>query len=126
MQTYLHLPAPLRLVRGFPALRLLQKLRPWCRPSPTIAVSPVPCQAGDPSSRVLISNLRVVRRRALPLAILETGHESRSHLGHDNRAQQQGWTYPATSDRFASNAITIEEALWINSEASVALFVTSS
>jgi hypothetical protein len=58
--------------------------------------------------------------------MLETGRESCSRLGRDSRAQQQGWTYPATSDRFASNAITIEEALWINSEASVALFVISS
>jgi hypothetical protein len=58
--------------------------------------------------------------------MLEMGCESRSHLERDARAQQQRWMYPAASDRFASNAITIEEALWINSEASVALFVISS
>ena len=58
--------------------------------------------------------------------MLETGRESCSRLGRDSRAQQQGWTYPATSDRFASIAITIKEAVPINSEASVALFVISS
>jgi hypothetical protein len=81
VQTYLLRPAPLRLVRGFPALRLLRKLRPRCRPSPTIAASPAPRRADDPSSRVLISNLCAFRRRALPLAILKTDHESCSRLG---------------------------------------------
>src|SRR5271170_6000859 len=61
VQVY-RLPASLRPVRGFPALRLLRKLRPRSRPSPAVAASPVPCWAGGPSSRVPISNLRVVRR----------------------------------------------------------------
>jgi len=54
-------------VRGFPALRLLRKLRPRCRPSPAVAASPVPCRADDPSSRVPVFNLRARRRWALPL-----------------------------------------------------------
>ena len=58
--------------------------------------------------------------------MLEMGHESCPHPERDARAQQQRWTYPATSDRFASIAITIKEAVPINSEASVALFVDSS
>jgi len=41
VQVY-RLPASLRPVRGFPALRLLRKLRPRVRPSPAVAASPVP------------------------------------------------------------------------------------
>jgi len=56
MQVY-RLPASLRPVRGFPALRLLRKLRPRSRPFPAVAASPVPSWADDPSSRVPILNL---------------------------------------------------------------------
>jgi hypothetical protein len=126
MQTYLLFLLPFALCAAFPrsdyygssALGVAH-LRPSRR-------AQFRYRAGDPSSRVLISNLCAVRRRALPLAILKTDHESCSRLGRVDRAQQQGWTYPAASDRFASNAITIKEALSINSEASVTLFVVSS
>lgn len=51
------LPSSLRHVRGFPALRLLRKLRPRSRPFPAVAASPVPIWADDPSSRVPIRDL---------------------------------------------------------------------
>jgi len=51
------LPASLRPVCGVPALRLLRKLRPWCRPYLAIAASPVSDRADDPSSRAPIFNL---------------------------------------------------------------------
>ena len=73
------LPASLRPVHGFPVLRLLWRLRPCPHSSPVSAASPFPWRASGTGSHVPISNPRIRRRHALPLAILDGGIEGVTH-----------------------------------------------
>ena len=112
MQVY-RPPASLRPVRGFPARRLLRKLRPRCRPSPAVAASPGPSWAGAPSSRVPVSNLGAGRWRALPLATQAAGVENASRRGRVHRAQQQATQMLAAPDRSSSMPSHLTEAVWL-------------
>ena len=73
--------------------------------SPAIAASPVR-PAKSSSSRVLTLNLRVVRRCAVPLAMLKRGRVSGAPSWVHSGAQQQKVKSSAASDRIPSDAIT--------------------
>jgi len=89
VQVY-RLPASLRPARGFPTLRLLQKLRPRSRPSPAVAASPF--RTGQ-TIRVPVFRFSTsvsLGGRLYPGRYRRRVSESRTRLGHVSRAQQWG------------------------------------
>ena len=119
------LPASLRPVHGFLVRRLLRGLRPRCRPSPAVAAIPVPCWADGSSSRVPISNLRALRRCAIPLAIPRTGFGSSPRPDHVGRAPQQGGSSPAALIASPPRHHVLRRPFMLQSEASDAHFIVS-